>query len=100
MTKTAELISAHEMPDVVAAVELRTEEGTQAPVLIAEQEVLFSTATAVRARPAKTRRGFFAVVRGIFVNSTVNAERPRRHYPPRRNVVMEHAAMASEMHWL
>ena len=100
MTKMAELISAHAMPDAVAAVGLRTEEGTQAPVLITEQEVLFSTATAVRARPAKTRRGFFAVLRGTFVNSTATAERPRRDYPPRRNIVMEHAAMAREMHRL
>ena len=101
MTKMAELISAHAMPDAVAAVGLRTEEGTQAPVLITKQEVLFSTATAVRARPAKTRRGFFAVLRGgIFVKSTANAERPRRDYPPRRNIVMEHAAMAREMHRL
>ena len=101
MTKMAELISAQdEMPDAVAAVELRTGEGTQAPVLITEQEVLFSTATAVRAQPAKTRRGFIAVLRGIFVNSTANAQRPRRDYPPRRNVVMEHAAMAREMHRL
>ena len=73
---------------------------SQAPVLITEQEVLFSTATAVRARPAKTRRGFIAVLRGIFVNSTANAERRRRDYPPRRNSVMEHAAMAREMHRL
>jgi hypothetical protein len=101
MTKMAELISAHdEMPDAVAAVELHTEEGTQAPVLITEQEVLFSTATAVRARPAKTRRGFSAVLRGIFVNPTSNPEKPRRHYPPRRNSLLEHAAMAREMHRL
>ena len=50
MTKMAELISAHAMPDAVTAVELRTEEGTQVPVLITKQEVLFSTATAVRAQ--------------------------------------------------
>jgi hypothetical protein len=95
------MISApHGMPDAVAAVEAVTEEVTQTPVLITEQEVVFSTAAAVRVRPAKTRRGLIAVLRGIFVNSTANAKKPRRHYPPRRNSYLEHAAMAREMHRL
>jgi hypothetical protein len=76
-----------------------TEEVTQTPVLITEQEVAFSTAT-VPVRHAKTRRGLTAVLRGIFVNSTANAEKPRRHYPPRRNSLLEHTAMAREMHRL
>jgi hypothetical protein len=88
------------VPDAVAAVEPVTDEVTQPPVLITEQEVVFSTAAAVRVRPAKTRRGLIAVLRGIFVNSTVNAEKPRRHYPPRRHSYLEHAAMAREMHRL
>ena len=66
------------MPDAVAAVEPVTEAVTQTPVLITEQEVAFSTAAAVPVRPAKTRRGLTAVLRGIFVNSTANAEKPRR----------------------
>jgi hypothetical protein len=41
-----------------------------------------------------------AVQRGVFVDSTANAERPRRHYPPRRDSFLEHAAMAREMHKL
>jgi hypothetical protein len=94
------MISApHGMPDAVAAVEPVTDEVTQTPVLIAEQEVVFSTAAAVRVRPVKTRRGLIAVLRGIFVDSTAN-ERPRRHYPPRRHSYLEHAAMAREMHRL
>ena len=98
---TMMLSAPHGMPDAVAAVESVTEEVTQAPVLIAEQEVVvFSTAAAVRVRPAKTSRGLIAVLRGIFVDSTANAERPRRHYPPRRDSVLEHAAMAREMHRL
>jgi hypothetical protein len=36
-----------------------------------------------------------AVLRGIFVNPTANAEKPRRHYPPRRNSLMEHTAMGA-----
>jgi hypothetical protein len=88
------------MPDAVAAVESVTEEVTQPPVLIAEQEVVFSTAAAVRVRPATTRRGLIAVLRGVFVDSTANAERPRRHYPPSRDSFLEHAAMAREMHKL
>jgi hypothetical protein len=95
------MISApDELPDAVAAVEPVTEVVTQAPVLITEQEVVCSTAAAVRVRPAKTRRGLIAILRGIFVNSTANAEKPRRHYPPRRNSFLEHAAMAREMHRL
>ena len=90
----------HGVPDAVAAVEPVTKEVTQTPVLITEQEVVFSTAAAVRIRPAKTRRGLIAVLRGIFVDSTSNAEKPRRHYPPRRNSFWEHAAMAREMHRL
>jgi hypothetical protein len=91
---------SHGMPDAVAAVEPVTEEVTRAPVLITEQEIVFSTAAAVRVRPAETRRGLIAVLRGIFVNSTANAEKPRRHYPPRRDSYLEHAAMAREMHRL
>ena len=97
----ADLISApDEMPDAVAALEPVTEEVTQTPVLITEQEVVFSTAAAVPVRPTKTRRGLTAVLRGIFVNPTANAEKPRRHYPPRRNSLLEHTAMAREMHRL
>ena len=95
------MISApHGMPDAVAAVEPVTDEVTQTPVLITKQEVVFSTAAAVRVRPAKTRLGLIAVLRGIFVNSTANAEKPRRHSPPRRDSYLEHAAMAREMHRL
>jgi hypothetical protein len=90
----------HGMPDAVAAVEPVTEEVTQKPVLITEQEVVFSTAAAVRVRPANAHRGLIAVLRGIFVNSTATAEKPRRHYPPRRHSYLEHAAMAREMHRL
>lgn len=90
----------HGMPDTVAAVEPVTEEVTQKPVLITEQEVVFSTAAAVRVRPANAHRGLIAVLRGIFVNSTATAEKPRRHYPPRRHSYLEHAAMAREMHRL
>jgi hypothetical protein len=102
LTSMKTMIStAHGMADVVAAVEPVTEEEvTQTPVLITEREVVFSTAAAVPVRPAKTRRGLIAVLRGILVNPTANAEKPRRHYPPRRNSLMEHTAMAREMHRL
>ena len=93
---TIMLSAPHGMPDAVAAVESVSEEVT----LIAEQEVVFSTAAAVRVRPATTRRGLIAVLRGVFVDPTTNAERPRRHYPPRRDSFLEHAAMAREMHKL
>lgn len=90
----------HRMPEAVAAVEPVTNEVTQTPVLITEQQVVLSTAAAVRIRPATPRRGLSAVLRGIFVNTTANAEKPRRHYPPRRDSFLEHAAMAREMHRL
>jgi hypothetical protein len=89
-----------ESQDAVAAVEPVTEVVTQAPVVITEQGVVFSTAAAVRLRPAKTRHGFTAVLRGIFVDSTANAEKPRRHHPPLRDSFLGHAAMAREMHRL
>src|SRR6476661_3906225 len=97
---TIMLSAPHGMPDAVAAVESVTEEVTQPPVLIAEQEVVFSTAAAVRVRPATTSRGLIAVLRGIFVASTAHAERPLRHYPPRRDSFLGHAAMARKMHRL
>jgi hypothetical protein len=97
---TITISAPHEMPDTVAVVEPVTEEVTQTPVLITEQEVVLSTAAAVRVRPANARRGLIAVLRGIFVNSTANAEKPRRHYPPRRDSYLEHAAMAREMYRL
>ena len=97
---TIMLSTPHGMPDAVATVESVTEEVTETPVLIAEQEVVFSTAAAVRVWPATTGRGLIAVLRGVFVDSTMNAERPRRHYPPRRDSFLEHAAMAREMHRL
>jgi hypothetical protein len=89
--------TAHGMADAVAAVEPVTEEVSQTPVLITEQEVVFSTVAAVPVRRTNTRRALIAVLRGIFVNPTTNAERPRRHYPPRRNSLLEHTAMAREM---
>jgi hypothetical protein len=89
-----------ESQDAVAAVEPVTEVVTQAPVVISEQEVVFSTAAAVRLRPAKTRHGLIAVLRGIFVDSTANAEKPSRRYPSLRDSFVEHAAMVREMHRL
>jgi hypothetical protein len=88
----------HRLPDA-AAVEPVTDEVTQTPVLITEQQVVFSTTAAVRIRPATTHRGLRAVLRGIFV-TRANAEKPRRHNPPRRNSYLEHAAMEREMHRL
>jgi hypothetical protein len=88
------------MGGAFAAVEPVAEEMSQTPVLITEQEVVFSTAAAVPVRRTNTRRGLIAVLRGIFVNPTTNAEKPRRHYPPRRNSLLEHTAMAREMHRL
>src|SRR5690242_18990657 len=94
------LSAPQRMPNAVAAVEPVADEVTQTPVLITEQQVVFSTAAVVQIQPATTRRGLRAVLRGIFVNTTANAEKPRCHNPPPRNSYLEHAAMDREMHSL
>lgn len=74
----------------------------EAPVLITEQQVRFSTAAAVPLVPAETGRRWTdavrAAVRAMFTTSTTEA-RPRRHYPP-RNDFLESSRMAREMHRL
>ena len=73
---------------------------TEAPALITEQQVLFSTAAAVAPPPAKTRRWSYpvqavsAALRAMFAAS----EKPpaRRHYP-KRHRYLENALMSREM---
>jgi hypothetical protein len=72
----------------------------EAPELITEQQVLFTTAAAVALPPAKTRRFSDAVhavagtLRAVFASS----EKPpaQRHYP-KRHVWLENALMSREM---
>jgi hypothetical protein len=72
----------------------------EAPALITEQQVLFSTTAAVALPPAKTRRfsdavhAFAGALRAVFVGS----EKPpaQRHYP-KRHVWLENSLMSREM---
>lgn len=77
-------------------------EAKQPPVVISEQEVVFSTAAAVTLPRTKPSHRVIAALRAMFLNSSENAlpaphdDQPRR-YPPRRDAFLEQAAMAREM---
>ena len=70
---------------------------SQPPVVITEQEVVFSTAAAVSFPPAVPARGVLAALRAMFPRSSGNTRAPRRHYPPRRDSFLEQAALTREM---
>jgi|SRR5215212_7865382 len=97
----SELFTAPGEPlDVVEEPEDVSEAVSQAPILITEQEVAFSTAAAVPLPRTKSTRRVMAALRAIFVSSSRDARPSRRHYPSRRDPFLEHAAMAREMHRL
>jgi hypothetical protein len=94
----SELFAAHTDPqDVVEAPEPVIEEVSQPPVVITEQKVAFSTAAAVPLPRTKPTRRVIAAVRAIFRSSSEEERPAPRHYPPRRDVFLEEAAMAREM---
>ena len=64
------------------------------PVLITEQQVMFSTAVAASARRASTFRRLSDAIRRF--GSAVQLPPPRREYP-QRNSYFENARMAREM---
>ena len=72
------------------------------PILITEQEVVFSTAAAVGVQPTtipwrvRATRFIAAGSRWIFRTSTADA-RPKQRYYPRRYSYLEHARMAREL---
>jgi hypothetical protein len=74
-----------------------------APILITENEVVFSTAAATAVRP--TRRWIEAVrivaaaTRPIFVTAPADSRPKRRHHPARASC-LEHSRMEREMHRL
>jgi hypothetical protein len=72
----------------------------EAPTLITEQQVLFSSAAVVALPPAKTRRFSEAVhaVAGALGAWLASAARPpaQRHYP-KRHVWLESSLMSREM---
>jgi hypothetical protein len=78
-----------ETPDAIQ------KDGTShAPVLITEQEVVFSTAAASSLRPASISRRLIDAIR--VVGAAVPRPPARRHYPPRFSC-FEDSRMAREM---
>lgn len=77
--------------------------GAHPQVVITEQEVTFSTAAAASLLRAKPTRGLMAALRAMFRRTSEDFEGPAqgdvppRHYPPRRDAFVEHAAMGREM---
>jgi hypothetical protein len=72
------------------------------PVLITEQEVIFSTAAAVPVQPTRWWTQATSVVataaRAVFASSPTDSG-PKRHYPPRQDY-LEYSRMEREMHRL
>lgn len=86
--------------DPQAVVEVREdviEAVTQPPVVITEQQVVFSTAAAVPLPRTKPPRRVIAALRAMFLSSSGDARPAPRHYPPRRDAFLEDAALAREM---
>ena len=83
-------------PDAIQDAEpTSVKDGTShAPVVITEQEVVFSTAAATSPRPASISRRVIDAIRGV--GGTMNRLPARRHYPPRFSC-FEDARMAREM---
>lgn len=73
------------------------------PILITEQEVVFSTSAAVSLQRTRSTRWLTdatriiaANLRGMFLTPTARPRPARRHYPSRYSY-LEHALMAREM---
>jgi hypothetical protein len=83
-------------PDVIQNVEpTAVEDATsQTPVLITEQEVVFSTAVALSSRPASKSRRLFDAIRAA--GAAFRLPPPKQHLP-QSNGYLEHARMAREM---
>ena len=93
-----ELIETPADPQVVAEdPEQVMEAVSQPPVVITEQEVVFSTAAAVSLPRTKPSRRVITALRAMFLSSSEDARPAPRHYPPRRDAFLEQAAMAREM---
>jgi hypothetical protein len=81
-------------------------EVSPAPVLVTEEQVLFSTAAAVALpRPKSHRflRAFHVVAGALRHDFATTAERPhreRRHYPPRSSSYFDRSATARAMYRL
>jgi hypothetical protein len=83
-------------PDVIQDAEstLVKDGISDAPVLITEQEVVFSTAVALSSRPASTSRRLIDAIR--VVGAALRPPPPRPHFPQRFSY-LEASRMAREM---
>jgi hypothetical protein len=86
-------------PDVIQAAEQNVvKDGTSpAPVLITQQEVVFSTAAAISSRPASIFRRLINAIRAL--GAALHRPPARRHHP-QRSSFLEHSRMAREMYRL
>ena len=83
-------------PDAVEDTEpsLRKDGVSHAPVLIAEQEVVFGTVAAISPRPASIYRRLIDAIRGA--DAELHRPPARRHYPSCSSY-LEHSRMSREM---
>ena len=83
-------------PDVIQDVEptLAQDGMSHGPVLITQQEVVFSTAAAMSPRPASISRRLIDAIQ--VVGAALQQPPARRHYPP-RSWYLEESRMAREM---
>ena len=76
---------------------------SQAPVLITEQQVVFSTAAAVPLRPTTITRRLIGAIRVVLVIDAIQVvgaalyRPPARRHHPQRFSYLEQARMAREM---
>ena len=83
-------------PDVIQDAEptLVKDGISHAPVLITQQQVVFSTAAAMSSRPGSISRRLIDAIR--VVGATLHRPPARRHYP-QRSSYLEESRMAREM---
>src|SRR5262245_18008839 len=92
-------------PQVESHAEPTVEAVPRSPILISENEVLFSTAATVPVRAttiswwAKATRVVLAAMHRVVLTSTPDEDPAPRFYPSRL-VYLEHSLMAREMHRL
>jgi hypothetical protein len=82
----ADLFAARADPEVVVESPAHVAEGvSQPPVVITEQEVVFSTAAAISLPRMKPTGTVTAALRAMFLSSSEDARPAPSHYPPRRD---------------
>ena len=95
MTETIPAEINEPSPAEVAETPSVCSHASRTAVIIPVQQVAFGSAAAVP-QVDPTQR-LLSAVRALLVRSAGSARPEPRHYPPRREVFMEHAAMRREM---